>query len=53
MIEINLKNNETNKKVFINGKYNYKDIPQEKLYILISVLERQLTEYEKEKKEND
>lgn len=50
MIEIILKNNETNKKVFINDKYNYKDIPQDILSVLVSALEKQLTEFEKEKK---
>lgn len=53
MIEIILKNNETNKKVFINDKYNYKDIPQDILSVLVSALEKQLTEFEKEKKENE
>lgn len=49
MIEITLKNNETNKKVFINDKYDYKNIPKDMLSVLVSALERQLTEYEKEK----
>lgn len=52
MIEIKLNSNTTDKKIFINGMYDYKSIPADKMSILINSLEKQFVEYEKNKKEN-
>ncbi len=51
MIKIELKNNQTGKDVFINGMYDYKSIPKDKLLVLITSLEKQLEEELKKDKE--